>query len=159
MGGAGGKPLRRAGPLPFPPEWSSATASLTTFPPDHVWGDEAHRAFWAKVDARRQPISIYEVHAGSWDRDASGHFLSWDGLADRLIPYVADMGFTHIEFMPVSEHPYDPSWGYQTTGLYAPSSRFGDVQGLARFVDAAHRAGLGVLIDWVPAHFPTDAHG
>ena len=87
---------------------------------------------------------------------AEGHFLSWDALADRLIPYVADMGFTHIEFMPVSEHPYDPSWGYQTTGLYAPSSRFGDVQGFARFVDGAHRAGLGVLIDWVPAHFPTD---
>ena len=80
-------------------------------------------------------------------------------MAERLIPYVTDMGFTHIEFMPISEHPYDPSWGYQTTGLYAPSARFGDPDGFARFVDGAHRAGLGVLIDWVPAHFPTDPHG
>jgi 1,4-alpha-glucan branching enzyme len=158
--GADGKKLPlKADPFAFAAEFRPATASLTTAPPDHVWGDEAHRAFWAKADARRQPISIYEVHAGSWDRDARGHFLSWDALADRLIPYVADMGFTHIEFMPISEHPYDPSWGYQTTGLYAPSSRFGDIQGFARFVDGAHRAGLGVLIDWVPAHFPTDPHG
>ena len=90
---------------------------------------------------------------------ADGHYLSWDALADRLIPYVVDMGFTHIEFMPISEHPYDPSWGYQTTGLYAPSARFGDPDGFARFVEGAHRAGLGVLVDWVPAHFPTDPHG
>ena len=158
--GADGKlcPLK-ADPFAFAAELRPATASLTTAPPTHEWGDQAHRDFWAKVDVRRQPISIYEVHAGSWDHDADGHFLSWDALAERLIPYAADMGFTHIEFMPVSEHPYDPSWGYQTTGLYAPSSRFGDVQGFARFVDGAHRAGLGVLIDWVPAHFPTDAHG
>jgi len=158
--GADGKlrPLK-SDPFAFAAELRPATASLTTSPPTHEWGDQAHRDFWAKVDVRRQPISIYEVHAGSWDRDAHGNFLSWDALAERLIPYAADMGFTHIEFMPVSEHPYDPSWGYQTTGLYAPSSRFGDVQGFARFVDGAHRAGLGVLIDWVPAHFPTDAHG
>jgi 1,4-alpha-glucan branching enzyme len=149
----------KADPFAFAAELRPATASLTTLPQDHVWGDDTHRAFWAKSDARRQPISIYEVHAGSWDRDAYGHFLSWDAHAERLIPYVADMGFTHIEFMPISEHPYDPSWGYQTTGLYAPTSRFGDVQGFARFVDGAHRAGLGVLIDWVPAHFPTDPHG
>ncbi|TIX40951.1 MAG: 1,4-alpha-glucan branching enzyme, partial [Mesorhizobium sp.] len=88
-----------------------------------------------------------------------GSFLSWDELAGRLIPYVVDTGFTHIEFMPISEHPYDPSWGYQTTGLYAPSARFGDPDGFARFVDGAHRAGLGVILDWVPAHFPVDAHG
>jgi len=152
------RPLK-ADPFAFASEFRPATASLTTAPPTHVWGDDEHRAFWAKIDPRRAPISIYEVHAGSWDRSSEGHFLSWDALADRLIPYVADMGFTHIEFMPVSEHPYDPSWGYQTTGLYAPSARFGDVQGFARFVDGAHRAGLGVLIDWVPAHFPTDPHG
>ena len=158
--GAGGKKLPlKTDPFAFAAEFRPATASLTTSPPDHVWGDEAHRAYWAKVDPRRHPISIYEVHAGSWDRDAHGHFLSWDVLAQRLIPYAANMGFTHIEFMPISEHPYDPSWGYQTIGLYAPSSRFGDVQGFARFVDGAHRAGLGVLIDWVPAHFPTDPHG
>jgi len=152
------RPLK-ADPFAFASEFRPATASLTTAPPTHVWGDDEHRAFWAKIDPRRAPISIYEVHAGSWDRGSEGHFLSWDALADRLIPYVADMGFTHIEFLPVSEHPYDPSWGYQTTGLYAPSARFGDVQGFARFVDGAHRAGLGVLIDWVPAHFPSDPHG
>ena len=158
--GVGGKKLPlKADPFAFAAELRPATASLTTLPPDHHWGDEAHRAHWAKADPRRQPISIYEVHPGSWDRDPYGHFLSWDALAERLIPYVTDLGFTHVEFLPISEHPYDPSWGYQTTGLYAPSSRFGDVQGFARFVDGAHRAGLGVLIDWVPAHFPTDPHG
>jgi 1,4-alpha-glucan branching enzyme len=152
------QPLK-ADPFAFASEFRPATASLSTAPPSHVWGDADHRAFWAVTDPRRVPISIYEVHAGSWDRDPQGRFLSWDALADRLIPYVVDLGFTHIEFLPISEHPYDPSWGYQTTGLYAPSARFGDPDGFARFVDGAHRAGLGVLVDWVPAHFPTDPHG
>jgi len=146
-------------PLAFQTELRPATASITTAPDVHDWGDAAHRKAWAAIDPRRVPMSIYEVHAGSWDRDEHGWFLTWDALAKRLIPYVVDMGFTHIEFMPVSEHPYDPSWGYQTTGLFAPSARFGDPQGFARFVDGAHRAGIGVLIDWVPAHFPTDAFG
>lgn len=149
----------KADPFAFAAELRPATASLTTAPAAHVWGDQDHRAYWAAVDPRRVPISIYEVHPGSWQRDENGWFLTWDALADRLIPYVVAMGFTHIEFLPVSEHPYDPSWGYQTTGLYAPSARFGDVDGFARFVDGAHRAGIGVLVDWVPAHFPTDAHG
>jgi 1,4-alpha-glucan branching enzyme len=152
------QPLK-ADPFAFASEFRPATASLTTAPPSHVWGDADHRAFWAMTDPRRVPISIYEVHAGSWDRDAQGRFLPWDALADRLIPYAVDLGFTHIEFLPISEHPYDPSWGYQTTGLYAPSARFGDPDCFARFVDGAHRAGLGVLVDWVPAHFPTDPHG
>jgi 1,4-alpha-glucan branching enzyme len=149
----------KADPFAFASELRPATASIVATPGKAEWGDDAHRAHWASIDPRRVPISIYEVHPGSWDRDENGWFLSWDALADRLIPYVLDMGFTHIEFLPVSEHPYDPSWGYQTTGLYAPSARFGDVAGFARFVDGAHRAGIGVLIDWVPAHFPTDAHG
>ena len=157
--GADGRKLPlKADPFAFAAELRPATASLTTAPPNHQWNDGAHVDFWSKADPRRHPITIYEVHAGSWDRDEHGHFLSWDALADRLIPYVVDMGFTHIEFLPICEHPYDPSWGYQTTGLYAPSSRFGDAQGFARFVDGAHRAGLGVLVDWVPAHFPTDPH-
>ncbi|MGK2909733.1 MAG: 1,4-alpha-glucan branching protein GlgB [Sphingobium sp.] len=149
----------RADPFAFKSEYRPATASIVAAPSSHIWNDASHRAHWQKVDARRQPISIYEVHAGSWQRDDAGNFLHWDALADRLIPYVADLGFTHIEFMPISEHPYDPSWGYQTTGLYAPSARFGDPDGFARFVDGAHQAGIGVILDWVPAHFPTDAHG
>jgi 1,4-alpha-glucan branching enzyme len=152
------QPLK-ADPFAFASELRPKTASLTGKPGKDDWGDAAHRAHWATVDARREPISIYEVHPGSWDRDEHGWFLSWDALAERLIPYAVDMGFTHIEFLPVSEHPYDPSWGYQTTGLFAPSARFGDPAGFARFVDGAHRAGIGILIDWVPAHFPVDAHG
>jgi len=152
------QPLK-ADPFAFAAELRPATASRTTAPLRHQWRDADHRAHWAAIDPRRVPISIYEVHAGSWDRDDHGWFLSWDALADRLIPYVVEMGFTHIEFLPVTEHPYDPSWGYQTTGLYAPSARFGDHEGFARFVDGAHQSGIGVLLDWVPAHFPTDAHG
>lgn len=149
----------KADPFAFKSELRPATASVTALPPAHQWGDEAHRNFWRNADPRREAVSIYEVHAGSWQLHDDGSFLSWDELAGRLIPYVVDTGFTHIEFMPISEHPYDPSWGYQTTGLYAPSARFGDPDGFARFVDGAHRAGLGVILDWVPAHFPVDAHG
>jgi 1,4-alpha-glucan branching enzyme len=149
----------KADPFAFRSELRPATASVTEAPLTHEWGDRAHRAFWRGADPRRQPISIYEVHAGSWRRRDDGNFLSWDEMADRLIPYAAEMGFTHIEFLPISEHPYDPSWGYQTTGLYAPSARFGEPEGFARFIDGAHRAGIGVILDWVPAHFPTDAHG
>jgi 1,4-alpha-glucan branching enzyme len=152
------QPLK-ADPFAFRSEYRPDTASITPDLPSHVWGDEAHRQFWKDADPRRQPISIYEVHPGSWRRREDDGFLSWDELADQLIPYVVDLGFTHIEFLPVSEHPLDASWGYQTTGLYAPSARFGEPEGFARFVDGAHRAGIGVLVDWVPAHFPKDAHG
>lgn len=152
------QPLK-ADPYAFATELRPRTASLTATPGKTDWGDADHRRHWAQVDPRRAPMAIYEVHPASWRRNHEDWFLTWDELADQLIPYVVDMGFTHIEFMPVSEHPYDPSWGYQTTGLFAPSARFGDVAGFARFVDGAHRAGLSVLIDWVPAHFPTDEHG
>jgi len=149
----------KADPFAFASELRPKTASVIGKPAAHEWGDAAHRAHWGKADARREPISIYEVHAGSWQRDPDGNFLHWDALAERLIPYVVEMGFTHIEFMPISEYPYDPSWGYQTTGLYAPTARFGEPEGFARFVDGAHRAGIGVILDWVPAHFPVDDHG
>lgn len=152
------QPLK-ADPFAFASELRPKTASVVADPVKPDWSDDAHRAYWAKTDPRREPICIYEVHPGSWQRNEQGWFLTWDEMADRLIPYVVEMGFTHIEFLPVSEHPYDPSWGYQTTGLFAPSARFGDPSGFARFVEGAHRAGIGVLIDWVPAHFPTDAHG
>ncbi len=149
----------KADPFAFQSELRPSTASIVAAPLEHVWGDDRHRDYWRQADARRQPMSIYEVHAGSWQRAEDGGFLDWDELARRLIPYVVGMGFTHIELLPISEHPYDPSWGYQTLGLYAPTARFGDPAGFARFVDGAHRAGLGVLLDWVPAHFPTDEHG
>lgn len=159
IGAQGEKLPLKADPFARQAEFRPATASIVTTEIAHEWGDQAHRNHWANVDARRQPMSIYEVHPGSWRRHADGAFLSWDQLADELIPYCTEMGFTHIEFLPVSEHPYDPSWGYQTTGLYAPSARFGEPEGFARFVDGAHQVGIGIIVDWVPAHFPTDEHG
>lgn len=149
----------KADPFAFRSELRPATASVTASPVSHEWGDEGHREYWRKVEHRCEPISIYEVHAGSWQRSDDGSFLTWDELADRLIPYVVDTGFTHIEFLPITEHPFDASWGYQTTGLYAPTARFGDPHGFARFVDGAHRVGVGIILDWVPAHFPVDEHG
>jgi len=113
----------------------------------------------AEANHRRAPISIYEVHAGSWRRHPDGRFHDWDLLAAHLPAYAADLGFTHIELLPVSEHPFDGSWGYQTLAPYAPSARFGDAAGFLRFVQACRAHGLGLLVDWVPAHFPSDDWG
>jgi 1,4-alpha-glucan branching enzyme len=113
----------------------------------------------AEANSRQAPISVYEVHLGSWRRHPDGSFHSWDDLAAALPAYVADLGFTHIELLPITEHPFDASWGYQTLGLYAPTARFGPPEGFARFMAACRRHGLGVLLDWVPAHFPNDAFG
>ncbi len=131
----------KADPFARRSELRPKNASMTTGEIAQVWEDEAHRKFWASTDARRQPISIYEVHAASWQRREDGTMLSWDELAERLIPYCVDMGFTHIEFLPVTEYPFDPSWGYQTTGLYSPTARFGEPEGFARFVNGAHKVG------------------
>jgi 1,4-alpha-glucan branching enzyme len=153
---------RKADPFGFSAEMRPSTASVVTRIDDFEWSDDAHRAVHTHLDPRRTPISAYEVHLGSWMRAEGpdgGRFLTWDELATKLIPYAVDMGFTHLELLPVSEHPLDASWGYQPIGLFAPSRRFGDARGFARFVDAAHRAGLGIILDWVPAHFPTDIHG
>jgi 1,4-alpha-glucan branching enzyme len=106
-----------------------------------------------------RPVSIYEVHLGSWMRGEAGRMLSWDELAAELVPYARDLGFTHLELLPITEFPFDGSWGYQPIGMFAPTARFGPREGFARFVAAAHQAGLGIIVDWVPAHFPTDAHG
>jgi len=150
---------QKADPLAQETELPPGTASRVTHPMPHAWED----ADWMASRAARQnvaaPISIYEVQAGSWWRDENGRAPDWDALADRLIPYVNDMGFTHIEFMPVAEHPFGGSWGYQPLGLFAPTARLGSPDGFARFVDRAHNANIGVILDWVPAHFPTDAHG
>jgi 1,4-alpha-glucan branching enzyme len=138
-------------------ELRPATASVVApLPPLQPASAQRHRA-----NALDAPMSIYEVHLGSWRRkvEDGNRWLTWDELADELVSYAAWMGFTHLELMPVTEHPFDGSWGYQTLGLYAPTARFGEPAGFARFVARAHAAGLGVLLDWVPAHFPTDEHG
>ncbi|MFG1211667.1 1,4-alpha-glucan branching protein GlgB [Xanthobacter flavus] len=147
-------PVARATQLP--PE----TASVVPSPRTPRWRDEAFMASRAARNAPSAPISIYEVHAGSWLRDpATGAPLSWLGLAERLVPYVKDLGFTHVELLPVTEHPFTGSWGYQPLGLFAPSRRFGEPEDFSAFVDACHRADIGVIVDFVPAHFPSDAHG
>jgi 1,4-alpha-glucan branching enzyme len=136
-----------------------STASVVARTDNFSWTDADYLARRAKANARRAPVAIHEVHLGSWRKGDDGGYLTYDQIADQLIPYVTDMGFTHIELMPVNEHPLDDSWGYQPIGLFAPTSRHGDPAAFARFVDRAHAAGLGVIVDWVPAHFPTDAHG
>ncbi|MDQ7988955.1 MAG: 1,4-alpha-glucan branching protein GlgB [Candidatus Dactylopiibacterium sp.] len=146
----------KADPYALRAELRPATASIVHPMPARLPPD-ASRAAANALDA---PISIYEVHVGSWRRKHEGHdWLDWDELAATLIPYACDMGFTHLELLPVSEHPFDGSWGYQTTALFAPTARFGDPEAFARFVAHCHAAGLGLLLDWVPAHFPTDPHG
>ena len=147
----------KADPFGFASELRPSTASVVSRIDRFDWHDEAWRT--RRHDPRRAPISVYEVHLGSWRRDADNGFLTYDEIADALIPYVVDMGFTHIELMPVTEHPLDDSWGYQPIGLFAPTRRFGDPAGFARLVDRAHLAGLGIILDWVPAHFPVDQHG
>ena len=157
--GADGHLHLKSDPFAFASELRPANASVVADINHFAWSDDDYIARRAATDPRRTPMSIYEVHAGSWRRQGDGGFQSYEALADELIGYTADMGFTHIEFLPISEHPFDPSWGYQQTGLFAPTARFGTPEGFARFVDKAHRAGIGVILDWVPAHFPTDAHG
>jgi len=156
--GAGGvlQP-QKADPIAQQAEPPPATASVVASPQAWKWRD----ADWMAKRARRQmpdvPISIYEVHLGSWmKKDGS---FSWDDATERLIPYVVDMGFTHLELLPITEHPFGGSWGYQPLGQFAPTGRFGSPEGFARFVDSLHAAGVGLILDWVPAHFPTDPHG
>lgn len=105
------------------------------------------------------PISVYELHLGSWKKSEENTFLNYKDIAAELIPYVKNLGFTHVEFMPVMEYPYDPSWGYQITGFYAATSRFGSPQDLMFLIDELHKNNIGVILDWVPSHFPGDANG
>jgi 1,4-alpha-glucan branching enzyme len=146
---------QKSDPLAFAAEMRPKTASVVF--------DEAHiprpRPAPDGINARSAPISIYEVHLGSWRRKGNNEWLSYRELAEQLPRYAHDLGFTHIEFLPVSEHPFDGSWGYQPTGLYAPTSRFGGPEDFAVLVDACHREGLAVMLDWVPGHFPDDPHG
>jgi len=144
----------KADPYGFAAELRPSTASIV-----HGLPKVEKRKDIARGSHLGLPISIYEVHLGSWRRADNGGFLDWQRIADTLVPYATDMGFTHLELLPISEHPFDGSWGYQPLGLYAPTARFGSPDGFRNFVTACHKAGLEVIVDWVPAHFPTDAHG
>lgn len=132
------------------------TASCVPADTPYVWQDEAWMAARAEFAWQHQPLSIYELHPGSWRKHPDGRFYSWAELAASLIPYVQDLNYTHIELMPIAEHPLDESWGYQVSGYYAPTARYGSADEFRAFVDACHQAGIGVLLDWVPAHFPKD---
>lgn len=150
----------KADPVGFGAEHPPATGSVVRSLGTHRWQDQQWEARRAELNAIDAPISIYEVHLGSWRRlGAEAASLSYLQLATELVDYVADMGFTHIEVLPISEHPFDGSWGYQPIGLFAPTVRYGTPKDFAAFVDAAHARGLGVIADWVPGHFPTDQHG
>ena len=156
-----GAVLLKADPFAFAAEKPPATASIVHDFGRHAWQDGAWLSERARRIDRAAPISIYEVHLGSWKRkpEDGNRYLTYRELADDLVPHARDLGFTHIELLPVSEYPFDGSWGYQPTGMFAPTSRFGTPADFRAFVEIAHRADLGVIIDWVPGHFPTDAHG
>jgi len=158
--GPSGEPLPlKADPFARYAELRPGTASI-------VWESQAPPRDDAALQHDRMrrnrydaPMSIYEVHLGSWRRGDGGRFLTYHELGEQLLPYVRDLGFTHLEILPITEHPYDPSWGYQPTGMFAPTSRFGTPDDFRAFVDRAHELDLGVILDWVPGHFPADSHG
>jgi 1,4-alpha-glucan branching enzyme len=154
---ASGEILVKADPYAQGFELRPGSAAVVVRPSSHTWNDGAWLAERARRDWQHAPMNIYEIHASSWKRAADGHFLTWPELTETLVPYVADMGYTHIELMPITEHPLDESWGYQTTGYFAPTSRLGSADQFRAFVDTCHQAGIGVLLDWVPGHFPMDA--
>jgi 1,4-alpha-glucan branching enzyme len=149
----------KADPVGFGAEFRPNSASVVRALPVRHWGDSDWMQSRAPKQRRDAPISIYEVHLSSWQRDAPHSFLTYSDIAERLIPYVQSLGFTHIELMPITEHPFDGSWGYQPIGLFTPTARFGTPSDFRAFIDAFHQAGIGVLLDWVPAHFPSDEHG
>ncbi len=157
----GDAPFLKADPYASSAELRPKTASIVRDLSGYEWQDGEWMKARQSGDPLTQPWSIYEVHMGSWRRvpEEGSRWLTYSELAETLIPYVREMGFTHIELMPVTEHPFDGSWGYQATGYFAPTSRFGTPTEFMAFVDACHRAGIGVLMDWAPAHFPEDPHG
>jgi 1,4-alpha-glucan branching enzyme len=163
MGADGNVLAFKADPFALAMQQPPETASIVTAPPTFEWSDANWLAHRSRNANRRAPVSIYEVHLGSWryaaNYDGSTRPLTYDELGDRLIPYVLDLGFTHIELLPITEHPFAGSWGYQPLGLFAPTSRHGSPDDFRRFVDRCHAANIGVILDWVPGHFPDDPHG
>jgi 1,4-alpha-glucan branching enzyme len=159
IGPSGERLPLKSDPVSFAQEAPPATASIVSGEPEHIWNDRPWIERRAEAQSAAAPISIYEVHLGSWRRDIEGETLDYDTLAVQLVDYVEKMGFTHVEFLPVTEHPFTGSWGYQPIGLFAPTRRYGTPAEFASLVDRLHDAGIGVILDWVPAHFPSDAHG
>jgi 1,4-alpha-glucan branching enzyme len=153
-----GYEVDKADPLAFASEMPPDTGSVV-WPLGYKWGDKNWMENRKEHNALRAPISIYEVHLGSWRRKPDGTFLSYREIAGPLAEYVGQAGFTHVQFLPLMEHPFFGSWGYQTTGYFAPTRRFGDPQDLMYLIDQLHQEGIGVILDWVPSHFPTDQHG
>ena len=155
-----GNTIDKADPYAFETEYRPATASIVCDLSCYEWADDEWMKFRQSANWLERPMSIYEVHLGSWRRPKDDRdYFTWEELADQLIAYCHELGYSHLQLMPVSEHPFDGSWGYQVTGYFAPTSRFGTPHEFMLFVDRCHQAGIGVLVDWVPAHFPTDAHG
>ena len=153
--------LTKSDPLATYAEVRPNTASIVYDINHYQWNDDEWMKYRENSNTYDRPMSIYEVHLGSWRRkgDNGSEFLTYREFADRLVPYVSNMGFTHVEFLPLCEHPLDASWGYQITGLFAPTSRFGTPDDFRYMIDKFHQAGISVIMDWVPAHFPKDAHG
>jgi len=154
-----GEVQEKSDPYAFFAEAPPRTASIVWGLNNHTWTDQAWMEERGHRNLQHEPVSIYEVHLESWMRKPSHESLSYRELAERLVAYVSDLGYTHLELMPVMEHPFSGSWGYQVTGYFAPTSRFGTPDDFRYFVECCHRAGLGVILDWVPGHFPRDAHG
>ncbi|HOJ63440.1 MAG TPA: 1,4-alpha-glucan branching protein GlgB [Spirochaetota bacterium] len=149
--------LEKADPYAFKAELRPKTASIVHEIGKYKWNDSEYMKKRDSKNHLEEPISIYEVHLGSWRRKNGNEFLTYRELADQLVDYVCEMGYTHIEVLPIAEHPFDGSWGYQVTGYFAPTSRFGEPEDFCYFVDKCHEKGIGVIMDWVPAHFPTDS--
>ncbi len=154
----GGVITEKADPFALYCEHPPHTASII-WDLDYKWKDDKWMKSRKDTNGLDKPYSVYEVHLGSWRRNEQGKFLTYLELADQLVTYVKEVGFTHVEFMPIMEYPYDPSWGYQLVGYFAPTSRFGKPQDFMVLVDKLHQVGIGVILDWVPSHFPDDAHG
>ena len=156
-----GRVQLKSDPFAFFSQHGTSTASMVFDLHRYEWSDAEWMAARAEQEWHRAPVSIYEVHLGSWQRnpEEGDRFLSYRELADTLLPYVLEMGYTHVELLPVAEHPFEGSWGYQVTGYYAPTSRFGTPDEFRYLIDRFHQAGIGVILDWVPGHFPKDAHG
>ena len=154
-----GRTLYKTDPYGRRCEKLPGTSSIIEPEDTFVWHDGMYRARKKRLGVLNRPVNIYEVHAGSWKRHDDGSYYTFSELADTLVPYVREMGYTHIELMPIMEYPYEPSWGYQITCYYAPTHRYGTPEDFRAFVDRCHAENIGVIIDWVPAHFPKDAYG